>query len=165
MRRIFPAFMALLIAFACCVESGEKIIGESIREDVFVNKGWAQMRNEVIIETGKAVKVSINVTEPSELRINYGGQAKLRFVLKYPEGKTPKNATQEWTQSRTGGWMGDRGFYMNTTGPYEFSVNNLENKPAYLWYTLYVVPAGTPDEKIHEYYMGNSTEVEYLILS
>jgi len=165
MRKALPVLVVLLIAIACCVESGdnsgEKIIGESIREKCFVNRYLEHVRDEVIIEPGETVKASLDVTEPLEGMIFYGGQAKLRFMLKYPDGNT-----KEWTQPRTGGWNGDRGLVIKDTGSFEVSVTNLEKKPAYLWYNLYLVPSGTLNEALEEEYdRGNGPEGIYLILS
>jgi hypothetical protein len=103
--------------------------------------------------------MSINVTEPSELYIKCGGQANLRFVLKYPNG-----TAKEWTRLHGGGY-GDRGIGIKDTGTLEVSVTNMEKKPAYLWYNLYLVPSGTLDEVLEEYDRGNGPEEIYLVLS
>jgi hypothetical protein len=164
MRRLIPVLAVLFIALACCVESdddsGEKIIGESIREDYFVNRHMAHARDEVIIGPGETVKAFKNVTEPLEGMFFFGGGAKLRFVLKYPNG-----TAKEWTRPH-GGWYGDRGIGIKDTGTLEVSVTNMEKKPAYLWYNLYLVPSGTLDEVLEEEYdRGNGPGEIYLILS
>jgi len=154
----------LFIALACCVgsedSSGEKIIGESIREGTLMNEEWKYLRNEVIIEPGETVKASLNITEPSKGMMFFRGKAKLRFVLKFPNGNT-----NEWTQPHTGGWNGDHGLDVEDLGVLEVYVTSLEKKPAYLWYTLYVVPGETPAQVLEEYDNGIGPEDIYLILS
>jgi hypothetical protein len=164
MRRIFPVLVALFIIFACCVESNddsnEKIIGESIRESTLMSKEWEYLRDEIIIEPGETVKASLNITEPSEGMMFFRGKAKLRFVLKFPNGNT-----NEWTQPHTGGWNGDHGLDVEDLGVLEVYVTNLEKKPAYLWYSIYVVPGETPAEVLEECDRGNGPADIYLILS
>jgi hypothetical protein len=164
MKKVFPVLLVFFIALACCVgsgdSSGEKIIGESIRKDTLMNEEWKYLRNEVIIEPGETVKAPLNITEPSEGMMFFRGQAKLVFVLKFPNGNI-----NEWTQPHTGGWNGDHGLDVKDTGLFEVSVTNLEKKPAYLWYSIYVVPEGMPDEVLEEYDNGIGPEDIYLILS
>ena len=158
MEKVFLALVALLVALACCVDSGEKVIGESIREEVFTNNDPEHLRNEVIMEPGVTLSTTAVITEPSDVRVVRAGAAELKFVLKHPDGNVSESTTAH------GRWLGSWHLNISGTGVLEISVKNLEDKPAYLWYTLYVVPQGTPLEKLKEFDAGDSTEIEYLIL-
>ena len=164
MKKVFPVLMVLFIALACCVER-EEIIGEKSREGIL--ETHKNLRNEAVIELGKTISISKTITEPSDFVIIYAGSANLRFAAKSPNGEI-----DDLEQSRgylldlgQGAYSGDLHWNIRGTGVFNFSVTNADKRPAYLWYTFYIVPSGAPEEKIHEYYMGNSTEVEYLVLS
>lgn len=159
MEKVFLALVTLFIALACCVDSGEKIIGESIREDVFVRGDPEGLKDELIIEPGETVSATATVTELTDMRLIRAGAAELRFVLEHPDGNVSESTTAH------GRWFGSWHLNVSGTGVLEVSVKNLEDKPAYLWYTLYVVPQGTQKEKLKEFDAGDSTEIEYLILS
>ena len=163
-KKIFILLVAL-IALSCCIELGEKIIGEKSRDAVFM-EGHENRRDEVIIGPGDSVSVSVAISEPSYVVFIHSGSANLKFTFKHPNGDV-----DEMRRSRPyllylgqGSWSGDRCGPIKGTGLFEVSATNLEERPAYLWYTLYIVPNGTPDEKLKEYNMGNSLEIEYLVL-
>jgi hypothetical protein len=99
------------------------------------------------------------ITEPSDVRLVRAGAAELSFVLKHPDGNISESTTAH------GRWFGAWHLNVSGTGVLEISVKNLEDEPAYLWYTLYAIPQGTPPEKLKEFDSGDSTELEYLILS
>lgn len=164
MRKALPVLAVCLIALACCVER-EEIIGEKSREGIL--EKHKNLINEVIIDPGKTVSLSKIVTEPSDFVINYAGSANLRFTAKQPNGEIEEiNHTRGYLLDLgQGAYTSNLHWYIRGTGPFEFSVTNADKRPAYLWYNFYIIPRNTPDEKIKEYNMGNSTEVEYLILS
>jgi hypothetical protein len=51
MKKLF-ALLQVLVMLCGCLGAGEKIMGESIREEVFINNDPEHLRNEVIMEPG-----------------------------------------------------------------------------------------------------------------
>lgn len=165
MMKSISVLLLVFVMLCGCIEIWENTIGESIRNEVFVDKKWGDLKEEIIIEPEETLYARVNVTEGSGYRFRGGSgiYANLTLRFHHPNNRVEEIASLSGTTDiEPRGWFVAPYSPIQGTGTFEVSITNHGDKPAYLWYTLYVHPRSVDPFKHGGVDEVTSSEVTYL---